>query len=569
MGARARRLAPLVAIVPAIIAMGLGAAPAAAQDPADQPPFGGEPIPELERPDSAVRPPPGYGLSAREATAIADRTEAVREERAESPGMRPRAFTRGPDRWQVSYFDDGVEVAQVVIADAEARVIEAFRDHQVEVRLARGYQGAVAGKVSKPYIWLPLCLLFLLPFVDPKRPFRLLHLDLLVLLGFGVSQFFFNRGEIVVSVPLVYPVLAYLFVRMLIAGLRPREHPGPLLPLAPVRWLAIAAVALVAFRIAVNVSEPKVIDIGFAGVVGAERIAGGEAIYDGEFTPLIDRGDSYGPLNYLAYVPFELALPWDGVWDDLPAAHAFAIFFDLLTAGGLFLLGRRLREGAAGRTLGVALAFAWLAYPYTLYALAANTNDALVSALLVGALLVLTSAPARGALAALGAAAKFGPLAIAPLLAAGTGERRWRSVIPFGLAFVAVWALVLLPLLPDGGPREFYDRTLGYQASRGSPFSIWGLEPSLDTLQTLVRAFAVVLGLALFLYPRRRGPIQIAALGAAVLIATQVGATHWFYFFIAWFAPYVLVVLFASQARIGRRPQADSQAESRVATRLP
>ena len=40
------------------------------------------------------------------------------------------------------------------------------------------------------------CLLFLLPFVDLRRPFRMLHLDLLVLLGFGVSHVFFNRGEI-------------------------------------------------------------------------------------------------------------------------------------------------------------------------------------------------------------------------------------------------------------------------------------------------------------------------------------------------------------------------------------
>ena len=37
------------------------------------------------------------------------------------------------------------------------------------------------------------------------------------------------------------------------------------------------------------------------------------------------------------------ALPWSGTWDDLPAAHAAAIAFDLLTLAGLWLLGRRLR----------------------------------------------------------------------------------------------------------------------------------------------------------------------------------------------------------------------------------
>ena len=69
--------------------------------------------------------------------------------------------------------------------------------------MARGYEGAFGRKLNAPYVWLPLCVLFLAPFVDLRRPFRLLHLDLLVLLGFGVSHVFFNRGEIGTSVPLV------------------------------------------------------------------------------------------------------------------------------------------------------------------------------------------------------------------------------------------------------------------------------------------------------------------------------------------------------------------------------
>ena len=86
--------------------------------------------------------------------------------------------------------------------------------------------------------WLPLCLAFILPFLDPRRPFRLLHLDLLVMLGFGVSHFFFNRADISASTPLAYPVLAYLLVRAAMIGFRPRKRPGPLVPLVPIRWLA-------------------------------------------------------------------------------------------------------------------------------------------------------------------------------------------------------------------------------------------------------------------------------------------------------------------------------------------
>src|SRR5204862_510977 len=89
--------------------------------------------------------------------------------------------------------------------------------------MARGYSGQFGGKLNAPYVWLPLCVLFLLPFVDPRRPFRMLHLDLLALLAFGASHFFFNRGDISASVPLVYPVLVYLLARMLWAGFRRRE----------------------------------------------------------------------------------------------------------------------------------------------------------------------------------------------------------------------------------------------------------------------------------------------------------------------------------------------------------
>jgi hypothetical protein len=492
---------------------------------------------------------------AAEAITIADHTDVVRDERRESRGMAPEAFTRGAGRWEVKYFvaEDGgrTEVAQVHVADPSGEVLEAWRDHQVETKLARGYDGAVGGSVNSPWIWIPLCLLFVAPFIDPRRPSRLVHLDLLVIVGLSISLLFFNRGEITASVPLTYPVLAYLFLRLLITGLRPRTDPGPLIPYAPVALVAGVAVALALARIALNVADSTVIDIGVAGVVGADRITDGAALHEGVFAPGIDlRGDVYGPLNYLVYVPFELAFPWEGTWGDVPAAHAAAIAFDLLTALGLFLLGRRLRDGEEGRAMGVALAFAWIACPWTAYALNANTNDGLVALTIVGALLAATSAPARGAWLALGTAAKFGPAAVAPIFAAGTGERRWRSILLFAIAFAFVTAALFVPFLPDGGPRELYDRTFGYQASRGSPFSVWGLSPSLEPLQTVARFLAVALALALAFVPIRRSWVQVSALAGAVVIATQVAGTHWFYFYVLWFLPLTLVASFGEPSHI-------------------
>jgi hypothetical protein len=516
-----------------------------------------------------VKPPRGFGVSARQAIAIGYRTAAVEDERGANPPIRAVAFERGGD-WQVSYLirspevrversygtaPDTIpgEVARVRIDGGTGRVLEVLHDRQLSTPLARGYSGAVAQKVNAPYVWIPLCLLFFLPFFDPRRPFRLLHFDLLVLLGFGVSLFFFNRAALVASVSITYPVLGYVFVRMLIAGLWPRARPGPLVPVVPVRWLALVAIALVGARIALNVVDSHVIDVGLAGVIGADHITHGQELYNGTFSGGIPiRGDVYGPFTYLAYVPFEAAFPWDGTWGSVPAAHAAAIAFDLLTALGLLALGRRLRAGAEGRALGVALAFAWLANPFTLYAMNANVNDSLVAALLVGALLVLTSAPARGAMIALAAAAKFGPAALGPLFATGTGERRLRSTVLFALAFAVVAAAVVLPFVPDGGLRELYDRTLGYEAARGSPFSVWGLAPSVHFLQPVVRAAAAGLALVVAFYPRSKSAVQVAALATCVLIAVQAGATHWFYFYVVWFLPLVLFALFA-EVRSGDR----------------
>ncbi len=549
---------PRTILTAAIAAVLAAPAAALADNPANEPPFGGEKPPPLLRPPSLGEAPAGYRLSAAEATRIAAAASAVRAERAaDAVPLRPVAYERGPSEWQVNFFrgtgEAREEVALAVIDDRTGDVLEAWRDQQVTVKLARGYEGAIAQMVNAPYIWLPLCVLFVAPFFDPRRPFRLLHLDLLALLGLGVSLYFFNKANIRASVALTYPVLGYVFVRMLVAGLRPKRRAGPLVPVVPIRWLAIAAVALAFGRIALNVADSHVIDIGAAGVVGADRIEHGRPLYQGSFNEGLQiHGDVYGPFNYLAYVPFEEAFPFGGSWDSLPAAHAAAIAFDLLTALGLLALGRRLRAGPDGRALGVAMSFAWLAYPFTLYTMNANADDALVAATLVGAMLAIASPAGRGLMLALGAAAKFGSAALAPLFATGTGERRLRSAVIFAVVFAAVCAVLFLPFLPDGGLRELYDRTLGYQASRSSPFSVWGLAPSLHFLQTPVRLAAAALAAGLAFYPRWRSPIQVAALAAAVVVAVQLGATHWFYFYAVWFLPLVLAAAFGAERVVSR-----------------
>src|SRR4051794_9678798 len=508
---------------------------------------------DLSQPKSQTEPPRFYRLSADRAIAIADKATKVRAERRHGR-LSPTAYTKGLGRWQVSYFRHGREIVQVQLDDRTGAVLEQWTGDQVAWTMARGYPGAFGRKLNAPYVWIPLCLLFLAPFLDPRRPFRLLHLDLLAVLAFGVSHVFFNRADIATSVPLAYPVLVYLLVRMLLAGFRPRVRRGKLVPLVPLTWMVVGLVFLGAFRIGLNVTDSNVIDVGYAGVIGADRIADGRPLYGRGFADDNEHGDTYGPVAYLVYVPFEQAMPWSGRWDDLPAAHGAAIAFDVLTALGLLLLGRRLRPGRDGTALGVALAYAWTACPYTAFALESNSNDSLVALSLVAALLALTleparrtlSAAARGAAIGLGAAAKFAPLALAPLFATAGRERRWRGALIFTAVAAAVIVLAVLPFVPHGGLRELYDRTVGYQAGRPSPFSIWGQHAGLGGLQTAVKAGALALALAVAFVPRAKTPRQVAALAAAIVIALQLAMSHWFYLYIPWFLPGFLVAVLAA-----------------------
>ena len=79
---------------------------------------------------------------------------------------------------------------------------------------------------------------------------------------------------------------------------------------------------------------------------GADRLVRGEALYDEPFPKPYPNGNTYGPANYLLYVPFEFAFPSVHACNHMVPARAAAVTFDLLTGLGLFLLGRRLRPKA-------------------------------------------------------------------------------------------------------------------------------------------------------------------------------------------------------------------------------
>lgn len=526
-------------------------------------------------------------LTEDEATGIAGSKEKVRREIEDIPDIDPSADL-GDDRiWTVSYYAGDDSVAEVQVDDETGTVSEVRVGPQVAWQMARGYEGAFGRIVNEPYIWLPLCLLFLAPFVDFRRPFRLLHLDLLVLLSFTISHFFFNRGEIFTSVPLAYPPLAYLFLRLSFlavwtrrdgsrksaamlasptAGttIAPRARQPRLHLNFPPKVIFIALLALVVFRVAINVADSNVVDVGYSGVIGAHHIQDGETPY-GNMPSDNSNGDTYGPLNYLVYVPFERVMEWSGGWDDLPAAHATAILFDLLALAGMYVAGKKLVAGNGphdnreeGRRFGLALAWGWAAYPYTTFVQSCNVNDSIVAAFLIWGFVFLNRAPIAGLLLGFATQIKFFPALLGPLWASFPRTwRGWGRRTLFILGFITAVAITIpVIFLGDGTFTLFWERSMKWQIERDSPFSIWGQYPdALAGIQRVGQYVLVFLAFASFFCPPRKSLGQLAAASAALLVGFEMLQTHWFYLYIPWFFPLALVALLERSTRKQERHQ--------------
>jgi hypothetical protein len=493
----------------------------------------------------------GGAVGSGQATAIASRLPLVRSLERTHPGAFSQVTSPVAGQWQVAFYSRDQEFVQVLVSAADGRVLGQYTGFQIAWTMARGYPGAFGRHLDALYIWLPLSLLFIAPFFDWRRPARMINLDLLALSFFSVSLAFFNHGEIYRSVPLSYPPLVYLLARLLWIARRGARPPPQLRLNVNVGWLAVGLALLVAFRIVLNLVDSNVIDVGFANVVGAQKVLHGQALY-GQFPASIGRGDTYGPFSYEAYAPFVALWGFSGVWDSLPAAHAAAIFFDLACIGLLLAIGRRL----GGIATGIVLAYAWAAFPFTAFALESNSNDGLVAALVLATLFVAGSPAARGAFAALAGLAKFAPLVLVPVLATERlRERGPRGVALFAAGLVAAAALVAVPALSHDSLTTIYQRTIQYQADRSAPFSIWGLYGGLGAVQTVVRVAAVALAIALAVVPRRTDLVGLAACCAALLIAVQLGVTYWFYLYIPWFFGPAVVALLAPGGEPGRRPR--------------
>jgi hypothetical protein len=379
---------------------------------------------------------------------------------------------------------------------------------------------------------------FVLGLFDWRHPWRIEHLDLLALAGFFPVAMLFSDDIARTGLWLAAACLGWLFGRM--AGAALGWWPMPeLRPAVSGRRMGLAIAILLLVR-GGSLAGSNILDVGQASSLGAWRILHGLHLYgaaswQGPGGLVIFHPDSYGPFAYYAYLPFVVLFP---VAPALIATLLPALCFDALTLAGLHTLGRRL----GGKPLGQAFVFAYLLYPFPDLSLLAETNDALIAALCVWAIAAAAEHPAtRGLLIAAATLTKFLPGLLAVQFL-GVRQGRWRYALT---VITALAAMLAWPLLC--GPAQFFNSTFGYQLFQrggGIQFSIWTYLPhSAIVARAVLGAALVLLALSPMLRPEVSCPRQQAALAAALLIGGELLLGYWFYSYITWFYPLLVVAL--------------------------
>jgi hypothetical protein len=496
--------------------------------------------------DGVSRP----SLSNEEAIKLALAEEKVRAELSEhGPYTTGTEYDDGT--WTVHFYveeeglvdgrptDEGKEVAVVEVDDESWDVVSAWTGDQVGWQMARGETGAYGKQANFFYVWGPLALVFVLAFLRLDKLLSLRNLDVVAMLGFLASHGFFREGIVYEAVVLWYAPLVYLFFRTLLLGFGFGERIEKTSNFPTWLLLVLAGVAG-GLVLALNL-DSRVIDVGYAGVVGADLILNGTIPY-GNMPEDVGTGDTYGPLNYLLYAPFVLLFGFSGEWDFLPAAHALTAFVFVAGALAMFVAGWRFSgwKGAA------AMVFAWTVFPYTLYSANNNTNDIIVAAISAIALAAATSPLGRGAGIVAGFAVKLYPIILAPLWMMHDGVRR-RPIVDFVLGGVGVGLLTFWVVLLDGRPLEaarvFYERTIAFQGDRETPWTIFSQVPALGFLQQPLLAVVILLAFVVAVWPRRRTVRRLAAFSAALVIGFQLTVNYWFYTYVIWFEPFIFLAL--------------------------
>lgn len=313
----------------------------------------------------------------------------------------------------------------------------------------------------------------------------------------------------------------------------------------------------------------------------------GDPLLRGPDAPGFGAAATYGPLLYVAHMPFQLLLgaPWNSA--DMPPRHPDYVLpsdyatklaclsFQLLAIFALIGIGRRY----ANESTGLAMAIIYAGSPYVL---ALGSDTALITglpfishiappAMVLLALLYLDRPVLSGVMLAGAVGVLFWPIFLFPVFFGWyvwqQREDTWRFLAGFVGAGAAIGLMVIYftGSIGDRGPLELlltstleHQEGVGQLEYGGSKFSFWGTHPALAAFwQTPIIGstsifkpsfilFAGLSGLAFFL-ARGRSRVQFALLIALVAAAIQLWKTHAGGTYVEWYLPFLLIGIFCAR----------------------
>jgi MFS family permease len=356
-------------------------------------------------------------------------------------------------------------------------------------------------------------------------------------------------------------------------------------PNLPVNALKLLCVIVVLLNLSVLFGhDPD--DAGVYTNLGAQRwVATGtmpyaDALLKGADSPAHGAAATYGPLLYLAHIPFQLLTgtvynpadvgPKDAGYIDPPylATQLTCMVFQLVALWALYGIGRR----SGGQQLGLSLV---ILYAGSAYVLGLGSNFFLAgglayishiapTAMLLLAIYYIDRPFVAGMSVAAAAGVLFFPVFFFPLFA---GWYFWRSkaeAARFVSGFALVGLLIGLMVITytgslDGkGPiRLLLESTLEHQEGFSgdqygmSPFSFWGnfpalaaifQEPIIGTTSIFKPTFILFISwcVAAFFLARKRTGAELALLLASLAAALQLWKTHAAGTYVEWYYPFLL-----------------------------
>jgi hypothetical protein len=450
-------------------------------------------------------------------------------------------------------------------------------------------------------LWLSLILALVIAF-DFDNLSNPRNVDLLVIQATGVCLFEIIRFLRLLQDPVYVALMDWVFSSLFALNLfligralwrLRRPAPGLWTPTLGVRPLmAVACVLVVCDVTAALVREPD--DVGFFVNLGAQRLRERGAFPYGD--PLLtgSPGAAYGPLLYVAHLPFQYALSPAAVNAESPdvprlgpdgtynlpqplATKLCAAAFHLVGVGALFLIGCQLRSRQIGWALvalyaGSAFVLGVGGDDYYIGGMTYVSHIAPTAMTLVAFALLRTPAAAGAALAA-AAGIGFYPAFMAPAWLGHYWDRprsRWSFAAGFAAVAIAIAVPVLLmsrPVAGHGLIGTILSDTFGHHTDPRhygfSPFSFWGQRQGIrgwfirplfqgsSVTAPLFLAFACG-AIASFWPARRTRPWELALLTGAIAIAASLQKIHPTGTYVAWAYPFLTVGFFAADSTVAR-----------------